>query len=233
MRSPRGAGWRRAMSLELNMKLAMCVLALGAAPAAFGGVSALQEIVQEREVTVPLVAGEAFFNFDQFDDLGGTRTLEEVVLSFDVVMNADVTAENEAPTAAEFFELLFDGDVEVLLDGFNISDTASDAFGASLAESDGVESSGPDFVDFGVVTLSLAASDSRTSNLDEYLGSGNIDGVLMSVGEFNFSGTTGATISVEEFELLGSVSLTYRYVPAPGAAALLGFGGIAAARRRR
>lgn len=214
------------------MKLAMFVFSCGMVPAAFGGIS-LQEIVQEREVSVPLVAGEAFFNFDQFDDLGGTRTLEEVELSFDVVMNADVTAENEAPTAAEFFELLFDGDVEVLLDGFNISNMSSDAFGATLAESDGTEGAGPDFVDYGTLTLGLSTSDSRTTNLSEYRGNGNVDGILTSVGEFNFSGTTGATITVEEFELLGSVSLTYRYVPAPGAAALLGLSGLATLRRRR
>jgi uncharacterized protein (TIGR03382 family) len=210
----------------------MFVFSCGMVPAAFGGIS-LQEIVQEREVSVPLVAGEAFFNFDQFDDLGGTRTLEEVELSFDVVMNADVTAENEAPTAAEFFELLFDGDVEVLLDGFNISNMSSDAFGATLAESDGTEGAGPDFVDYGTLTLGLSTSDSRTTNLSEYRGNGNVDGILTSVGEFNFSGTTGATITVEEFELLGSVSLTYRYVPAPGAAALLGLSGLATLRRRR
>jgi uncharacterized protein (TIGR03382 family) len=218
--------------MELDMKLAMFVFSCGMVPAAFGGIS-LQEIVQEREVSVPLVAGEAFFNFDQFDDLGGTRTLEEVELSFDVVMNADVTAENEAPTAAEFFELLFDGDVEVLLDGFNISNMSSDAFGATLAESDGTEGAGPDFVDYGTLTLGLSTSDSRTTNLSEYRGNGNVDGILTSVGEFNFSGTTGATITVEEFELLGSVSLTYRYVPAPGAAALLGLSGLATLRRRR
>lgn len=219
------------MSLEFEMRFAVSVFALAAVPTAFGG--ALQEVVQEREVSVPLVAGEAFFAFDRFDDLGGARTLEEVVLSFDLLMSAQVSAENEAPTVAEFFNLSFVGQADVLLNGLEISDAASDLLTAMLAASDGVPNSGPDFIDFGTRSLALTASVAETSDLSEYVGSGNIDGVLTSLGEFNFSGTTGASITVEEFELVGDVTLTYRYIPAPGSAALLGLCGLAASRRRR
>ncbi len=173
--------------------------------------------------------------FDQFDDLGGLRTLKEVILTVDATMFVDATAENESVLAAPLFEFQFNGSMVFDLLTLGGADIANDSFGAALAATDGVGGSGPDFHDYGTLMLGLSDSDSINSGLAGFIGGGMVFGDLEAAGGFSFTGTTDALLGVDNFHIVGKATLTYVYneVPAPGAAALFGLAGLTATRRRR
>jgi len=192
-------------------------------------------IDQSFDFMFPLSPGMVTMEFDQFDDMGGMRILKEVILTVDATMSADATAENDSTLAAPSFELQFNGSMLFELLSLGGADIANDAFAAALAPSDGVSGSGPDFNDYGTVSLGLSDGDSTTTDLAGFIGAGTVMGDLESSGGFSFSGTTDALLGFDNFHLVGKATLTYVYneIPAPGAAALFGLGGLAASRRRR
>lgn len=206
-----------------------------AALAVSGTAMAGTTIDQSFDFAFPLSPGSVMMVFDQFDDMGGLRILKEVILTVDATMSADATAENESTLAAPSFELQFNGSMVFDLLSLGGADLNNDAFAAALAPTDGVSGSGPDFNDYGTVSLGLSDGDSTTTDLAGFIGGGTIMGDLEAAGGFSFSGTTDALLGFDNFMLVGKATLTYVYneIPAPGAAVLFGVAGVCGARRRR
>ena len=213
------------------MKSVLCVAALATSSAAMAGTS----IVQNVNFDEPLSPASFQLLFNQFNDNNGLRTLKQVTLSIDATISADATAENDSALAAPLFQLQYNGSMIFDLLTLSGADLANGSSGASLAPSDGINGSGPDYNDFGTVTLGLSDSDSTTMNLAGFIGGGQLFGNVNALGGFSFSGTTDASLGFDNFRIFGTATLTYAYneIPAPGAAALFGLGGLAAARRRR
>jgi uncharacterized protein (TIGR03382 family) len=67
----------------------------------------------------------------------------------------------------------------------------------------------------------------------EYVGAGTFSINAMADTEFSISGGSAVQGAFVNQIASGSVTVIYNFIPAPGAAALFGLGGIAAARRRR
>ena len=216
----------------MNKMIGAVAVLTSASVAMAGGDS---EEMQSFDFSFPLSPGSVQMEFDQFDDMGGTRILKEVRLSIDATLIADATAENDSELAAPLFELQYNGSMQYELLSLSGADLNNASMGAALAATDGVAGSGPDFNDFGTVMLGLADNDSTTTGLAGFIGNGMIFGDLDALGGFSFSGTTDASLGFDNFGLSGKATLVYVYnvVPAPGAAALFGLAGLSAARRRR
>jgi len=193
-------------------------------------------IVQTETLSFSLSPGGATLTFDQFDTLGGTRTLEQVLVELNLTEQANVTAENDSA---------LDGNMSVGLTG-NATGTApgmsvaaainTSTAGVAVDPSDGNSGSGPDFHDFGIVSGSDTASDSLhylTDNLSAYVGGGTVDFVIIASGGFAVSGVTDSTTIVSSFGASGDGTLTYVWTPEPGSLSLLGLGALALIRRKR
>jgi len=182
----------------------------------------------------PLSPGNTLVSLPRFDDMGGDWVLKEVCIEWSATVGAAATAENDSTIPAPGFQLNLAGFVTVVgpeVNGFaGINEVRSQA----LAPSDGVAGSGPDFHDFGLVTSSNGAL-VVTNNLAQFIGPGAVAYVINGSAGFSFSGTTDATLGITDLGASGFVSITYKYgiIPAPGVAAVFGFAGLAAIRRRR
>jgi hypothetical protein len=193
--------------------------------------------MQSQPYGFPLSPGNQTLFFNQFDDLGGTRLLKAVELQFSGSMQAQVTAENDSALLVNNFGVNMTGFVSVDVNGglltgnFGLFDSEGPV---AAGASDGVPDSGPDFFDFGL--LSDSGNDSDIGfPLAAWIGGGTFPANIMGSGGFATSGTSDATIKFSNFGTSGDVKVIYYYdiVPTPGAAALFGFAGFAAFRRRR
>lgn len=195
-------------------------------------------IVQSDSWSFPVADGTQTLTFQQFDDLGATRTLTRVTLTIDATLYLDATAENDSDLDAPDFALnVFGG---TLAEGPTGTDLQADtgilyeSASQSLSASDGVTGSGPDYHDFDPLLASASVDDSITSNLSSFIGTGGVDiTVNDSTSAYSASGTTDATIVATEFLNYGDATLTYEYVPEPGTVGLLLIGSAIVLRRRR
>jgi len=179
------------------------------------------------------------FEFDPFDEQGGTLTLEKVILSYSIGSSAHVTVENTD-------EYMMAGPIvltsTVHLDIDNLSDSAVDMYSdepmIDLDPSDGVIGSGPDFYDYGTLSLDGFGYYDTTynpSDLDKFI---DPDPVLLT-----FDGSAGFTLSgsssgmvdlgVSDFTVSMNATLTYEYsvVPEPATVLLFGLGGLGLRKR--
>ena len=182
----------------------------------------------------PLSPGNTVVNLPQFDDLGGTRVLKEVCVEWFASVGAAATAENDSTIAAPGFQLNLSGFVTVVGPEVNGFAGINEVRAQALAPSDGINGSGPDFHNFGLVTDDNGAL-VVTNNLAAFIGNGTVAYTINGSAGFSFSGTTDASLGITDLGASGFVEITYKYgvIPAPGAAALFGFAGLAVARRRR
>ncbi|MCA9312346.1 MAG: choice-of-anchor E domain-containing protein [Phycisphaerales bacterium] len=189
--------------------------------------------METQNFSGPLSPFDATLDFAQFDDQGGTLTLIAVCLDYDLTVSARVTAENDSVLPAPDFAVNLSGFAEVTFAG--LSDTTAISTGASfgVGPSDGTPDSGPDFHDFGVLTDNAAGHDDQFFGLGPYIGNGTISAMIHAEAGFSVSGTTDSTIKTTNFMVSGSVTITYKYLPTPGAASLFGIAGLGAMRRRR
>ena len=210
---------------------------------AFGGTAKAGSIFQNEHYDFSFAPGASSFqeymgfDFDPFDEQGGTRTLETVMISFNIIASAHVTVENDS----EYFmdTVIVKTTVHLDIDSlviftdpmkfYTIGGTAADMYSDEatwLDPSDGVSGSGSDFHDFGILSPeAFGFWDSITdpSHLDKFIGI-PIQLVFDGSAEFALGGETWTPlIDVSNPSASMNVSLTYEYsvVPEPGSIALL------------
>ena len=207
------------------------VALLCAAGAANGAI-----VLQTQPYGFPLSPGAQTLTFDKFDTSLGVLTKVELFLSG--FLGATATAENDSTLAAPDFGLSLSGNMSATFETLSAIGLVNTVFSQALDATDNggvANGSGPDFHDFGAVGDVFGDNDSTNAGLAAYNGPGTIDCFLNGSAGFSFEGTTDATLGIDSLGTIGEVSVVYTYdpVPAPGAMALLGLGGIAALRRRR
>lgn len=203
-------------------------------------------------------AGTTTLNFEQFDTLGGTRTL--TAIEWDITYTkseVSITYDNDGAgsfSGAVSQEVVFDmssTDVSLTNTSFGqiaqaITSTTSDTLTYAAQDTDSTfvfnDDGGPDNDTVVFVGDSKSELDqfvtvgAWASGNTGYLGSGNFDisGLTAIATAAEVTGDnvrfSGVTTSVE-----GTVTLTYHYtvVPEPSSTALLGLGGLALIMRRR
>ena len=205
------------------------------APADAAG-TLFNEEVQQQAYGFPLSPGNAVLQFDQFDDMGGTRTLVEVILEVEGRMGADVTLTNLSPQLP-----LFDpsvtaiGEMQVDFGPLNLS----------LGYNEVIPCPDQDILfpgqtcEFGAIGASGAEDMVATSNLGAFIGTGTIDAVVEASGSFEFNTEVDFQLDVSNFMGSGLATVTYRWtdtpvIPVPPAVGLGAAGlGLLALRRRR
>jgi len=172
---------------------------------------------------------------DQFDDMGGLRTLNFVTLEIDATVGADVTGENDSDSSGQI-TLDLSGNANAAFGGLDATAGIATSEGpVSVAATDGTPDSGPDFHDFGTVSGTNSADDIIISGFSSFIGTGTISVPVELSGGFNISGVSDSSLGVSNFDGDGTVTITYDYtpIPEPGSMALLGLGGMGLLMRRR
>lgn len=213
----------------------MCLCAAAVAITAGAANASLFQSSQTLPWSFPLSPGSETLLFDQFDDLDGARQLKEVRISFEGMIGGRATAENDSVLAAPGFGVSLSGSVEVTVLG-----GVMDAIGIvnmnevqALDATDGVRHSGPDYHEFGDLADVVSGSDSTTSDLGSFVGLGTVAVDVDGLAGFSFFGTTDATLGIDDLRSEGEATLTYVFLPTPGAAGLALLGGVVGIRRRR
>lgn len=184
-----------------------------------------------------LSPGGTVLTFNKFDTQGGLRILKAVELQVEATIGANVTAENDSMIEVSNFGVNLTGLVDVASIG-GLAATlgiVQSAGPVSVAATDGVAESGPDFHDFGALFGNDSDSDLAIFGLGIFEGPGTFDVNVDGSGGFATSGTTDASIRLQGFGAEGAVKVIYYYdlVPTPGSAAMLGLAGLVGLRRRR
>ncbi len=211
------------------------VLAASAVLAAVGTVNAAV-VTQTQPFAFPLSPGNQSLVFNQFNPALGTLT--KVELLFDGAISADATAENDSVLPAPAFGLSLSGNMSVsfvTLSGVGIVNTV---FSQALDATDNAgvaNGSGPDFHDFGNIGDVVSGDDDTMAGLGAYVGLGTLNANVNGSAGFSFTGTTDATLGIDNLGTAGEVTINYYYdpIPTPGALALFGAAGLGALRRRR
>ncbi|MGD9648876.1 MAG: choice-of-anchor E domain-containing protein, partial [Pirellulales bacterium] len=179
---------------------------------AFGGI-----VVETVNFSFPLSPGSQPLSIPMFDTLGGTRTLTQVDLKIFGDIEAMVTAENDSSIAGSMGVDLI-GLLKATIPG-PLSTSAAilqSAGPVSVAATDGTPGSGPDFVDFGLITGSGSNSTSTTTGLAAYIGPGFLAGTASGNGGFAVTGVTDSTSKITDFQASGTVEVTYTYTDNSG-----------------
>jgi hypothetical protein len=186
----------------------------------------------------PLSPGMQVLTFNQFDEMGGTRTLKGVQLEIEGDMGALITAENNSTIPANNFAVGLTGIVNVTLGPLAGSLgllATSPIMPAAATDNGGVPNgSGPDFVNFGLVSDSDSDSDFIAPSAF-WIGNSTINANVAGSGGFAAQGSADATINFVDFATKGRVKLIYFFdvIPTPGATALIAVAGLITIRRRR
>ncbi|MCG8405909.1 MAG: PEP-CTERM sorting domain-containing protein [Phycisphaerales bacterium] len=177
------------------------------------------------------------FTIDKFDSMGGTRTLTGVTIELDGTTSLDVQAENfsNAPVTDWFVDFAVFPRLEILdakKTSFPLGTAGFPHFEADFAPSDGIEGSGDDFVQFPTAVADIHADiEVFPADFPIFQGGGSSPALLTLPFSIAIPpGPIGFDFSRRD---VGTVSLTYEYVPEPSTFALLTLGGVLITRRRR
>jgi len=170
--------------------------------------------------------------FDQFDDQGGTLTLQSVTLTVDIDHLHAAEYENntsepitmEVVTAAMSYG--FGGP-----SGLGVSEILdlSDKLGTYTIPAN-------DSITITFFDVSLLMTDQISTDLSPYIGTDIVQIALEHDG-VPFFGETAATggslVQPPTDDLSGTLTLTYTFIPEPASLALLGLGGLLMLKRQR
>lgn len=177
-------------------------------------------------------------NVNQFDDQGGNRILQQVMITLDGHVEGTAKAESlDAAPATVALNLgatislsLMGDDIAVVLP------VAMEEFDAAIFDGD-LDFEGPSGMTFDMLEADMSDMASLTSGMDDlsaWIGGGTI---ALDATAMGASSGTGAGNLFLQFETLASAKITvvYKYteIPTPGSAALLGAAGLCVTRRRR
>jgi hypothetical protein len=174
-------------------------------------------VVESVNFSFPLSPGSQPLSIPKFDTLGGTRTLTQVDLKVSGNVEANVTAENDSAISGNMGVDLI-GLLKASIPG-PLSTTASilqSAGPVAVSGTDGVPGSGPDFVDFGLVSGAGSNSTLTNSGLAAYIGPGFLAGTASGNGGFSITGVTDSTSKITNFQAVGIVNVTYTYTDNAG-----------------
>ncbi|MHC4610850.1 MAG: choice-of-anchor E domain-containing protein [Planctomycetota bacterium] len=183
----------------------------------------------------PLSPGGTTLSLPKFDDQGGTLILTNVMLDLDATIRSFITSENDSLLPAPDFEVSLSGLLSATAPDLSAIAAMSGSWQFGLDPADGIPDSGPDYHDFGLLSASAADSDEiPPGDLSFYVGAGESFDVLVDgTAGWGFSGTTDATLTVDDLGTGGTVTVSYVYVPEPSSLVLLAASGGFLLRRRR
>ena len=185
----------------------------------------------------PIPAGEKL-TFDQFDDSGGL-TLETVTLYLDVTSRFDCTAENTSTIGGDVSVSHL---VNVEVSGYGLSastctTSTSVTHWLDPAIPPAPDGAGGDFYDFPLIQATDDDDDVLATvlgdDLSAFVGPGQLDFDITGDGWFKFEGVTTCHLDVTVFDVSGTATITYTYIPEPASLSLLVIGGLLLNRRRR
>jgi len=186
-------------------------------------------------------------NFNQFNgDLADLISVEVIVdLS---VVGGSASVDNDGETATtvnvEFGTSLSISSTDVtLLDAAfdpvsaGVSVLTNQAIALDANDGDDItqfDVGGPDFATVtGLAGMDNGSGFINSAFFADFVGAGMFSIDAMANTEFSITGGSAVQGSFVNQTASGSVTVIYNFIPAPGAAALFGLGGLAAARRRR
>ncbi len=180
----------------------------------------------------PLSPGSETLSFPQFDDLGGALVLEQVIIEMYAEIGSDITAENDSSLPAPDFAVNLTGWVTADAPGMSVGANMFGNWPFALAPTDGTPDFGDDYNDFGYLSDSDSDSDQLPpGDMTPYIGLGTVDVDLAGSAGWSFSGTTDATLQIDDLGANGWAKITYVYTPEPATLMLLGLGALALRRR--
>lgn len=177
-------------------------------------------------------------NVTQFDDMGGNRILEQIMITLDGHVEGTAKAESlDAAPATITLNLGATITLSIMGDDLAVVlPVAMESFDATIFDGmlDFGGSSGQTFDMLEADMSEMATLTNGIDNLAPWIGGGT---VALDATAMGASSGTGAGNLFLQFETLASAKITviYKYteVPTPGSAALLGVAGLCATRRRR
>ncbi|MEL6796565.1 MAG: choice-of-anchor E domain-containing protein [Planctomycetota bacterium] len=201
--------------------------------------TALGQVQTQSFAGVPNIAET--LTFDQFD--GNLADLIDICITLEIAaIGGQAIVDNDGAQAGQAtvdfgVEGTLSAPVVNLFPTPSVAVASNAVFNLGADDGDGplnVDGTGPD----GAVVPGVNGSDSDTVNINaaffsDYVGNGTFDIVAEIDTLFDIFGISGVEGSFSPPSVEGTVTVEYKVIPAPASAALLGLGGLAAARRRR
>ena len=216
------------------MKYSATLLALILCALAGTAQAAPIPLTETHHYEFALPTGDQSLTFDQFDSLGGSLTLLSVRIDLDATISADnVTITNNGTSPADY-GAKFKADISGV-------DSVSGALSASVTDIivlSGLQNiaGGGGSYDFGSLVSQKGMDDNTlTTGLIGFIGAGTytFDISGSNVEAAIVGGFGSASLTYDNFKAFGDATITYTYLPEPGAMVLLATGGLALIRRRR
>ena len=204
----------------MKHRMSLRCAAIAALPAGALALSAAADFIeQELPFEFVLSPGSAVLPFEKFDDAGGTLFLREVTLEATGQVCMEGSLENDSTQWVVGAILYLQGFQTATCEDLQTACEFTEvAFAPSLAPSDGVPGSGPDFWDFGALCGSCDETDATTdpAALAAFIGSGTVNAYVDASADPSVYGVLGAyTLTVTDLRAAGTVSVTYVYTSCP------------------
>ena len=220
------------------MKKTMLIVGLTAAVTAAAGSAQGAVITHMGSKAITSTSWTENFSIPQFDEMGGTRLLEQVKLTLNGAVEGDANVEslNMGPSTV-MINLQATITMSLMGDTLGVViPVANETFEASTFDGviDFEGGSGEMFPDLEGTDMAMSTLVSGIDDLSPFIGMGTVPLVAEAVGTSNGSGAGNLILQfMTDAGLDFEVEYTYRLVPTPGAAGVLALAGCAGSLRRR